>query len=123
MRKQTDPTTGRRLNIPGKFLVGPPELESTLRVIAAADRVEGGTENLEVVIEAALSDGANGPTAWYLVADPQRFDTFDVGLVNESGPIIETKPGFDIDGMLSKVRIDFGIAALDFRGVYRNKGA
>jgi hypothetical protein len=37
--------------------------------------------------------------------------------------IIETRLGFDIDGIEFKVRDDFGAGLVDFRGLYKNAGA
>ncbi|MBN8279067.1 MAG: Mu-like prophage major head subunit gpT family protein [Gammaproteobacteria bacterium] len=123
MRKQKDPVTNRRLNIAPAIVCVPPELEGTARVLVASEHIDGADGNLAVVVEPSLSDATNGDTAWYLFADPERFDTFDVGLLDENGPLVDSKPGWSVDGIMNRVRIDFGVAALDFRGVYRNKGA
>ena len=44
-------------------------------------------------------------------------------LQGEEGPQIETKAGFEVDGMQFKVRLDFGGAFLDHRSWYMNPGA
>jgi hypothetical protein len=36
---------------------------------------------------------------------------------------IETRNGFDVDGVEIKCRLDFGAKAIDWRGLYRNPGA
>ena len=36
---------------------------------------------------------------------------------------IETKQGFEIDGVEIKARMDFGAAAIDYRGLQKNAGA
>jgi hypothetical protein len=35
----------------------------------------------------------------------------------------ETKQGFEVDGVEMKARMDFGAAAIDFRGMQKNSGA
>jgi len=35
---------------------------------------------------------------------------------------VETKQGFEIDGVEIKARMDFGAAGIDYRGMQRNAG-
>ena len=44
-------------------------------------------------------------------------------LEGETGPYIETKNGFEVDGMQIKVRHDFGAGWVSHRGVVKNPGA
>jgi hypothetical protein len=39
-----------------------------------------------------------------------------------TGPSIETRMGFDVEGIELKCRYDVGAGAVDFRGSYRNAG-
>ena len=39
------------------------------------------------------------------------------------GAYIETRNGFDVDGVEIKCRLDFGAKAIDWRGLYKNPGA
>lgn len=60
------------------------------------------------------------PTGWYLLGDPNMCDCMVVGYLNgEKEPFMDSEQGFDIDGMRYKVRIDFGVAVLDYKGIYR----
>ncbi len=62
-------------------------------------------------------------TAWYLIADPAQIDTVEYCyLEGQQGVYIETKQGFEIDGVEIKARMDFGAAALDYRGMQKNAG-
>jgi len=62
-------------------------------------------------------------TGWYLVADPAQIDTVEYCyLEGQQGVYIETKQGFEVDGVEIKARMDFGAAALDFRGLQKNAG-
>jgi HK97 family phage prohead protease len=60
---------------------------------------------------------------WYLVADPNLTPSLEYAyLEGVEGPEFFTKEGFDIDGVETKVRLDFGAGWIDHRGWYRNPG-
>lgn len=128
MRRQKGITGDATLNITPKYLVVPPELEMTAYQIvnstAAVDGVNSGVVNpykgrFVVVADAELTD----PDAWYLVADASQHDTIEVTYLNGvETPRLETRQGFDVDGIEYKVAFDCGVSALDFRGLYKNAG-
>ena len=128
MRRQKGITGEATLNITPKYLVIPPELEMTAYEIvnstAAVDGVNSGVVNpykgrFIIVVDAELTD----PTAWYLVADASQHDTIEVTYLNGvETPRLETRQGFDVDGIEYKVAFDCGVSALDFRGLYKNAG-
>lgn len=128
MRRQKGITGEATLNITPKYLVVPPELEMTAYQIvnstAAVDGVNSGVANpykgrFVVVADAELTD----PDAWYLVADATQHDTIEVTYLNGvETPRLETRQGFDVDGIEYKVAFDCGVSALDFRGVFKNAG-
>lgn len=128
MRRQKGITGDATLNITPKYLVVPPELEMTAYQIvnstAAVDGVNSGVANpykgrFVVVADAELTD----PDAWYLVADATQHDTIEVTYLNGvETPRLETRQGFDVDGIEYKVAFDCGVSALDFRGVFKNAG-
>lgn len=128
MRRQKGITGEATLNITPKYLVVPPELEMTAYQIvnstAAVDGVNSGVANpykgrFIVVSDAELTD----PDAWYLVADATQHDTIEVTYLNGvETPRLETRQGFDVDGIEYKVAFDCGVSALDFRGVFKNAG-
>ena len=63
-------------------------------------------------------------TAWYLAANPAQIDTIEFAyLEGQQGAYIETRNGFDVDGVEIKCRLDFGAKAIDWRGLFRNPGA
>lgn len=128
MRRQKGITDEATLNITPKYLVVPPELEMTAYQIvnstAAVDGVNSGVVNpykgrFIVVSDAELTD----PDAWYLVADATQHDTIDVTYLNGvETPRLETRQGFEVDGIEYKVAFDVGVDAIDFRGLYKNTG-
>ena len=128
MRRQKGIQGEATLNVTPKYLVVPPELEMTAYQIvnstAAVDGVNSGVVNpykgrFIVVADAELTD----PDAWYLVADATQHDTIEVTYLNGvETPRLETRQGFDVDGIEYKVAFDCGVSALDFRGLYKNAG-
>ena len=74
----------------------------------------------------AIAGRTNRPseTAWYLAASPNQIDTIEYAyLEGQQGAYIETRNGFDVDGVEIKCRLDFGAKAIDWRGLYKNPGA
>lgn len=128
MRRQKGIQGTANLNITPKYLIVPPELEVTAYQIvnstAAVDGTNSGVVNpykgrFIIVADAELTD----PDAWYLVADASQHDTIEVTYLNGvETPRLETRQGFDVDGIEYKVAFDCGVSALDFRGVYKNAG-
>ena len=127
--------SGRPINVPPKFILVPPELELLawqLVTMVTPNQSNQVTpdyiRNMVVIVEPRLKQCANGAAgdanAWYLIADPMTVDTIEYAYLEGSeGVYTETEDGFDVDGMRVKVRHDFGAAAIDYRGMYKNVGA
>lgn len=115
------------VDVTPRYLVVPAAQETVAdQYVAAIQASQASNTNpfagkLEVVVDPRL-DTVSG-TAWYLAADSNLFDTIEYSyLETEQGPIIETRNGFEVDGLEVKVRLDFGAGLLDHRGLYRNPG-
>lgn len=128
MRIQKTPQ-GAVTNLVPKYLIVPSALELVANQYTSQNYVatKQGDYNpfsgsLTPVVEGRLD--ANSATAWYLAADNSLIDTVEYCyLEGQEGAYLETKLGFDVDGMEIKVRLDFAAKALDFRGLYKNAGA
>lgn len=60
-------------------------------------------------------------TKWYLFADPADAPVIEVAFLEGTDePFLDQEEGFSVDGSRWKVRLDYGIAAIDFRGAVRN---
>lgn len=124
---------GRPLNLAPKFLLVPAAKETLADQYTSANYVpaisssvnpfmQGKPGALTPVVEARLD--ANSATAWYLAADPAQIDTIEYAyLEGQQGVYLESRMGFEVDGIEIKVREDFAAKALDFRGLYKNAGA
>jgi ATP-dependent protease ClpP protease subunit len=130
MAIQTDPDGHAvALNIRPRYFLVPVELEGVASTLmnsefdpAKTQRTPNHVRGLATVI----SDGrlsANSTKAWYLAADPMQHDTIEVAYLNGNDqPMLEQRDGWNVDGVEFKVRIDAGVKALDFRGLYKNAG-
>lgn len=122
---------GTPLNLTPRFIVMPAALETYgLQAvypidIASSDLTKVVPEwvrSLVPVVEPRLD--ANSSTAWYLFADPSEIDTMEYCyLEGQEGVYIETRQGFEVDGVEIKARLDFAAAAIDYRGMQKNAGA
>ncbi|HEP8987481.1 TPA: Clp protease ClpP [Pseudomonas aeruginosa] len=121
----------RTLNIRPAFVLTPVALEDKAKQIIRSASVPGaesnsGIENpirnfAEVIGEPRLDD--DSATAYYLAAR-QGSDTIEVAYLDGNElPYMEQQQGFTVDGVATKVRIDAGVAPLDFRGLQKSNGA
>lgn len=77
--------------------------------------------SLQIIVEPLLDGVANNP--FYFFADPNMVPALEYCYLDgESGPYLETKWGFEVDGMSLKVRHDFGAGFVDFRGTVKGSG-
>lgn len=118
------------LNVRPAFLIVPAALELKAEQLVAQNLVPADStkvvpqsiRTLSPISEPRLD--ANSPTAWYLAASPNQIDTIEYAyLEGQQGAYIETRNGFDVDGVEIKCRLDFGAKAIDWRGLYKNPGA
>ncbi|MBZ4194569.1 MAG: S49 family peptidase [Candidatus Contendobacter sp.] len=62
--------------------------------------------------------------AWYLLADPMQFPTFEVLFLNgQQTPFADRIEGQNIDGVTWLVRHDYGVNVVDYVGALKNDGA
>ncbi|TGQ69524.1 Clp protease ClpP [Mesorhizobium sp. M00.F.Ca.ET.186.01.1.1] len=130
MALQKDPDSiAAGLNIRPAYFLVPVELDGQANALMASQYAPGTTTDpnivkglAEVVSDARLS--ADSALKWYLSANPNATDTIEVSYLNGvSQPMLEQKDGWNVDGVEFKVRLDAGVNALDFRGLYRSTGA
>jgi hypothetical protein len=114
------------LNIRPSFLLVPVALEGEARILLNSQYVPGETfvpnkvAGLATIISDARLD-SHSSSEWYLAASPSLYDTIEVAYLNGvQTPVLEQKEGWGVDGVEFKVRLDAGVKALDFRGLYRS---
>ena len=124
---------GEELNVTPAFLLVPAALEQSAYQFTSPNYVPatqgavsefraGGRTALEPIVEPLLD--ASSATQWYLAANSNQIDTVEYCYLDGAeGPVIESEPGFEVDGVSYKCRLDFGAKAIDFRGLHRAAGA
>ena len=130
MAKQTGLDKKTVLNVRPAFLIVPASLELKAEQMVAQNLVPAATSSVvpqSIRTLAPISEprlDAASETAWYLAASPNQIDTIEYAyLEGQQGAYIETRNGFDVDGVEIKCRLDFGAKAIDWRGLYKNPGA
>jgi hypothetical protein len=127
MRVQTGLNGVGYLNLTPKYLVVPTALETVAQqftvqtniIVTQQSNINPVGPTLTVVPEPRLD--ANSTANWYLFSDPGMIDTIEYSyLEGQEGVYLETRMGFDVDGMELKAREDFAAKALDWRGMVKN---
>jgi hypothetical protein len=118
------------LNVQPRYLAVPVALQLTAFQLVAANLAPAQSANVVPDYIRALTPiaeprlDAASATAWYLFASPDQIDTVEYAyLEGQDGVYIETRQGFDVDGVEIKARLDFGAKAIDWRGMQKNAGA
>jgi hypothetical protein len=132
MRTQRNLRGLETLNIGPRFLIVPAALEtvaqqflSTALLATQQAVINPFAGSLELVVDAELDAlTAPAPFPWFLAADPADIDTIEVTYLNgDDMPKLESQVGFDFLGIKWRIYIDYGVTALDYRGLYMNAGA
>jgi len=124
MRRQKG-LQGQPVSVTPKYVIVPPEgeteTEKALTEIAATkvDDVNPFPSRLQSIVEPRLTD----VKAWYIAADPMEAAALEWAyLEGQEGPVIESRAGWEIEGVEFKLKITFGAGFVDHRGWYRNPG-
>lgn len=119
---------GEPISVSPRYLVvnSERETEAQKQIIVVqpskADDVNVFSNSMELIVEPLLDGETNNP--WYMFADRLAVPCLEYCYLNgEAGPYIETKWGFEVDGMSLKVRHDFGAGWVDYRGAVKCTGA
>lgn len=116
----------RTIRVTPRNLLVPPALETTAEkwlasiAPATATDVNPFSGSLSLVVEPRLSSD----TRWYVTADPGEIDGLEFAyLSGAEGPQVESRSGWDVDGVEIRVILDFGAGFIDHRGWFMNPGA
>ena len=125
MRVQTGLDGRNKINVTPRYLLVPAALETIAQqftsqayAASASSSINPFAGALQVLAEPRLDTAST--TAWYMAADPAQIDTIEYAyLEGNQGVYLETKDGWEIDGVEFKARLDFGAKAIDFRGLVK----
>lgn len=129
MALQRDVSGNDFLDLRPTVLLVPRALEGTARVINGSEYDPDANNKLQRpnVVRGLFTDIVGSPrlsgTRRYLFADPGIAPVIEVAFLDgQAEPYMEMEDGFDVDGARWKVRLDYGVAAVDFRGAVTNAG-
>ncbi|WP_338692437.1 HK97 family phage prohead protease [Bradyrhizobium sp. 26S5] len=123
MRNQTGPGGGGISVVP-RYLIVPSALETSAeKLITSVQATQTANVNpfafLDLIVEPRLADTHR----WYLTADPALLPCIEFAyLAGAPGPQTESRAGFEVDGVQTKVRLDYGCGAVEWRGLVTNAG-
>jgi hypothetical protein len=116
---------GEPLNLRARYLLVGPDKELESAQVTTPIIPTKATDNnpyagkLEVIV-----DGNVAGNKWYLFCDPNAAETLIYGYLNgATGPRVETRNGFNVEGVEFKVAMDFAAGVTDYIGGYFNPGA
>lgn len=123
MMRQTG-LAGELIDVVPKYLVVSPELQTTAEKLLATIQpattadVNPFAGRLQLVVDRRLA-----AAPWHLVADPDLVPSLEFAHIEGmEGPSFETREGFDVDGVETKVRLICGGGWIDHRGWFKNPG-
>jgi hypothetical protein len=129
MASQKDPSGNEILDLRPHCLCVPVGLGGDARVINEAQYDPDTANKLQRpnVSRGMFSVLCDTPrlsgTRRYIFADPNVAPVFEVAFLDgQSEPYLETMHGWRVDGVEWKVRLDYGVGAVDFRGAVTNAG-
>ena len=121
------------LNLAPAYLIVPASLEQTAYQLTSSNYVPattsainefraGGRTAVEPIVEPVLD--ASSATAWYAASNSSAVDTVEYCYLDGAeGPVVETKPGWEVDGVELKCRLDFAAKVIDNKGLHKGAGA
>lgn len=130
MAKQTNVGGNDYLDLRPAVLLCPVALGGQARVINDAQFDPDTVNKLQRpnMVRGLFSEVIDTPrlagTTWYALADKDICPTVEVGFLDgNDNPFLDQQQGWSVDGTQWKVRLDYGTAAMDFRGAVRGPGA
>lgn len=129
MAEQTDPSGNEILNLEPAILLVARGLKGEALVLNAAEFDPDSTDasrkpnKVRGLFDDVVGTARLGGTRRYMFADPGIAPVIEVAfLEGQSEPFLETKDGWRTDGTEMKVRLDYAVGAVDFRGAVTNAG-
>lgn len=129
MARQKDVGANNFLNLRPTSIVVPIELGAKAREVNSAEYNDESNKQQRRpnTTRGLFSDIVDTPmlsgTRRYLFADSTIAPVIEVAFLNgQEGPQLKMEEGFDVDGTRWRVRMRYGVAAIDYRGAITNAG-
>ena len=124
--QKDDQGNGTAIGIKPKYVITPAALWLPTKLALTSANYPGDAGQIMNPVAGMfepLYDARLSGTAWFAVADPMQTDTIEVTYLDgNEEPFLDQKDGWSTDGTEFKVRLDAGVKALHWRGLYRNTG-
>jgi hypothetical protein len=129
MANQKDPSGNEILDLRPAILLLPIGLGGAARVLNSSQYDTSVSNKFQVPnkVVGLYRDIVDTPrltgTRRYSLADPSIAPTFEVSFLDgQQEPFLDNEIGWRVDGTELKVRLDYGVAAVDYRGAVSNAG-
>lgn len=129
MAQQMDPDNNDFLDIRPEIMLCPIGLGSTARILNTSQYDPDAVNKLQRpnVVNGLFADVIDTPrltgTAYYMLASSSEEPVIEVAFLDgNQSPYLESQETFKVDGMQWKVRMDYGVGAVGWRGAVRNAG-
>jgi hypothetical protein len=129
LAQQRDPSSNEYLHLVPAVWLGPTSLGGQARVVNDAQYDPDTANKLQKpnMVRGLFRDVVDTPRLsghpWFVFADPNIAPVLEVSFLDgQDAPVLESKEGWSTDGVEWKVRLDYGVDAVDFRGGVRNAG-
>jgi phage head maturation protease len=127
MRLQKD-LDGELMNLAAQYIVLPTSLETVADQFLSQNMLANQSNQINpfagklIPVVEPLLDG-NSSIAWYLAASQQMLKSAEHAVRPGGAPEVFVKDGWDVDGQEFKIRHEFGMRIVDYRGFQKNLGA
>jgi len=130
MKKMKDKDGNDFLDIMPAIWLGPTSLGGAAKVVNEAQYDVDLSNKFQVpnksrgMFSKMIDTPRLSGTPWYALANPEEEPVFEVSFLDgNQTPYLESEQGFEIDGMRWKIRHDYGVGAIGFKGIVKNAGA
>lgn len=126
---QTQTFGGDYIDVPPSLFLGPLAIAEQVKVLNASQYdPESNKFQKPNQVRGLFSTIVGTPrltgNAWYMFADKDAEPVIEVAFLNGvQTPYTEQREGWNVDGIEYKVRMDYGVGAVGYRGARRNPGA
>jgi ATP-dependent protease ClpP protease subunit len=127
---QLDPSGNDFLGIQPAIWLGPVKYKGDADVVNASRYNYDVTNKFEIpnksygLFAKVVGTPRLTGTAWFALADPNVEPVFEVGFLDGvQEPQVASEQSFRSNGLAWRVTFDYGVAAVGFRGIWKNPGA
>lgn len=129
MAAQKDVSQNEFLDLTPQIWLGPRTLLGNAKVVVnstydpdTANKLQRANKSANIVETIVGTPRLTG-NPWFFFADHMIAPVLEVAFLDGNDtPYVELQNGFDVDGASWKVRLDYGVAGVDFRGAVRSTG-